>query len=102
MRALLISVAIVLGAVLGCIVGYQVAAYRYAELKSAREQQLEREVALMLTVVVDIAEHREEGETALADWKFSALRQGLENYLRGGGPDPTHFVPAIVEKTTIQ
>ena len=56
----------------------------------------------MLTAVVDIAEHREEGETALADWKFSALRMGLESYLRGGGPDPTHFVPAIVEKTTIQ
>jgi hypothetical protein len=101
MRALLISVAIVLAAVVGCIVGYQATVHRYAEQKSAREKQLEREVALMLTVVVDIAEHDEKGETALANWKFSALRQGLENYLRGGGPDPTHFVPAIVEKTEI-
>jgi hypothetical protein len=101
MRALLIALSIVLSAVVGCIGGYQVAAHRYAEFNSDREKQLEREVALMLTVVVDIAEHREKGETALADWKFSALRQGLENYLRGGGPDPTNFVPSIVERTTV-
>lgn len=101
MRTFLVLIGLVLGASVGAIVGYQIAAHRYAELNLARENQLQREIALMLTVVVDIEDFQNNGQAELAQWKFTELRNSLEHYLRGGGPDPTQFVPRIVEVTEI-
>jgi hypothetical protein len=101
MRTLLTFVGVVLGVILGVIIGYELAAHRYTELNLVRENHLQREIALLFTVVVDIAEHQNDGQTDLAQWKFTELRNSLEHYLRGGGPDPTEFVPDIVEVTQI-
>jgi len=97
MRILLIAAGVSLGLLVAGLFGYQWAVHNYSQMQSAREERMRRAIALMLTVVVDIAEHKNHGETELADWKFAELRDGLEGYLRGGGPDPTQFVPRIVE-----
>jgi hypothetical protein len=101
MRVMLICVSTALIAILAGMVGHRLALNRCTDETSAREKQLAREMGLMLSAVVDIDEHRSEGQDELAAWKFAKLREGLESYLRGGGPDPTHFVPEIVEQTDV-
>lgn len=84
----------VVGAGLG---GYQWASMRLANQQSLRERQLERELESMLSMLADIADHRKRGENDLANWKFEAAHEGLEGYIRDGGPGPTEFVLDIVE-----
>ena len=90
------SVAIVVGALLGGAIAFQFAKARAADAQAASEQQLRREMGLMLTAIVDLDELVGDGKTELAAWKLGSLRENIEGYVRSGANSPEQFVPDIV------
>ena len=97
MRTLWLAAATFLAVAIVGGVGYQVAVYRCESLLAEQRKQAKLELSLMLSLLSDIADHREKDEHEIARWKFDEAHGRLEEHIRGGGPLPSVFVPDIVE-----
>ena len=101
MRMWILAAGIFMAIAMAGAAGYQIAALAYTDDNQEREEQLQKEISLILASIADISDHRSRGESEIADWKFSQIHENLEAYVRAGGGPPSQFVYDIVETTDV-
>lgn len=101
MRMWTLIVGFLVAVSLAGVIGYQIAATAYSQENQDREDKLQKEISLILSVIADIADHRGRDEAEIADWKFNQIHGELESYVRAGGGAPSQFAYDIIEATEI-